>query len=61
MNAKKILSLVLVIALVVCAAAAIVKNNEAASLTAQLADQNAALETAADLQAQLDALRKQKK
>lgn len=54
MNAKKILSLVLVIALVVCAAAAIVKNNEAASLTAQLADQNAALETAADLQAQLD-------
>ncbi len=54
MNAKKILSLVLVIALVVCAAAAIVKNNEAASLNAQLADQNAALETAADLQAQLD-------
>ena len=58
MNAKKILSLVLVIALVACAALAVVKNNEAATLKTQLADTNAGMEAsasaAADLQAQLD-------
>ena len=61
MNAKKILSLVLVIALVACAAFAIVTNNEAATLKTQLDEAltaNTELEAgaaaAADLQAQLD-------
>ena len=61
MNMKKILSFVLVVALVVCGAAAIVKNNEAAKLKTQLEETAAQVEelsanasTASDLQSQLD-------
>lgn len=61
MNAKKILCLVLVVALVICGATAIVKNSESAKLktqleetSAQVAELEANASAAADLQAQLD-------
>ena len=59
MNAKKILSLVLVVALVVCAALAVSNGSKVSDLQAQLAAAHSDMENnasvAADLQAQLDA------
>jgi len=58
MNAKKILSVVLVIALAACAAFAVIRNNEAAALKTQVEGLHSELEAntsaVADLQAQLD-------